>query len=137
MGHIDSCLSNYLAMKKIGLYLLLLLMLACKKEEEFNPYDYDGEYPRSINGNRIKTYSLEIHGGVIEVQFNGHNWNHAPYLWIQAHEMNLPITNNGSQELSISIGSLLTFGHLDACVSEFFHLQIPLKEGLVVFRRIL
>lgn len=114
------------------MYLLILLALACKKEE-FRPYDYNGEYPRNMDGSRIKTYSPQIHGGAIQVKFNGHSWNHAPHLSLRAHEMNPPFTNSGGQEFEINIGSLLTYGHIDPCAFESLHLRIPLKQGRLVF----
>ncbi len=110
----------------------MLLALGCKKEE-FRPYDYNGEYPRNMDGSRIKTYSPQIHGGDIQVKFNGHSWNHAPYLSIRAYEMNPPRTNSGGQDLTMSIGSHLTFGHIEQCNFEVISVGIPLKEGRLSF----
>lgn len=120
-------------MKRISTYCLLSLLffiLSCKKDEKFDRFNYEGEYPRSMDGSVIKTYTPKIHGGEIEAQFNGHDWNHAPYLWVQASEMNPPYTSSGDQELSIGISSLLTFGHIGPCVYETLNIRIPLKEGM-------
>lgn len=114
-------------MKNICLYLLLFLSLACKKEENFNRYTYNGAYPRNMDGSRIRTYTPEIHGGEIQVKFNGHSWNHAPYLSLHASEINPPFTS--SDKLEINLYSLLTFTHIDPCVLETLHITIPLKKG--------
>jgi hypothetical protein len=119
-------------MNRISTYCLLPLffILSCKKDEKFDLYNYEGEYPRSMDGSVIKTYTPEILGGTIEAKFNGHSWNHAPYLRIRAAEINSPFTKSGDQELNISIGSLLTNQPIESCVVESIFIQMPLKEGI-------
>lgn len=122
-------------MKAILIGGLLFSLVACQKDEEaFQPYFYDGEYPATMTGGRIKTYVPEKIGGEMEVLFKEHSWNHAPYLSLNAHEMDSSVTNNGQRQFNISIGSLLTYG-FDACVLETFYVQIPLATGRFIFTK--
>ncbi|MCF0072200.1 hypothetical protein LZD49_17090 [Dyadobacter sp. CY261] len=112
-------------------FLLLTLGLACKdgKEKAFDPWTYDGEYPQSMNGDKIKTYIPEIQGGEIDARFNGHTWDHAPFLETTAHIWNPPNSVSDQQEISISIQSLLTRAHIEPCIFESFYFRVPLKIG--------
>lgn len=120
-------------MKHTLLYVFFLLVFSCKEDEEFRPYAYDGAYPVRMDGSRIQTYTPEKHGGEFDVQFNGHTWNHAPYLALYASEMPPSVSVIGETQLSIGIHSLLTFGHIDPCIFENLSLRIPLKTGRYVF----
>ncbi len=123
-------------MKALLISSLILLLVGCRKEQEpFRPYAYDGEYPATMTGERIKTYVPEKRGGEINVFFNGHSWNHAPYLSLNAHEMDLSVTNNGEVQLSIDIATLLTNEPIDACIFETLHIQIPLARGRFTFTK--
>lgn len=123
-------------MRAILICCLFLVAVACeKKEEVFQPYFYDGEYPTTMAGNRIKTYVPEKMGGEMEVFFNGHSWNHAPYLSLRAYEMDPSITNSGQAQFDIGITSLLTNEPIDACIVETLHVRIPLAKGRFVFTK--
>lgn len=115
------------------LYLLLfLLAFSCnEKEEEFNIYSYNGAYPRNKDGSVIKTYTPEIIGGEIDAQFNGHPWNHTPYLGVSVTEWNPPRVSENEQTIDLLINSYLTYGHIMPCLLESFSFRTPLKEGVV------
>ena len=114
------------------LHIFLLLALSCKeKEEVFNIFTYNGAYPRNMDGSVIKTYTPEIIGGDIDAQFNGHTWNHAPYLRVYAAEWNRGLTLGSKQELEVLIHSILTIDKVSPCILENFYFRIPLKTGIV------
>ena len=119
--------------KTFSAFFLLLVLLSCEKEEEFNIYSYDGEYPRNMDGSRIKTYNPEVKGewGEIDIQFNGHPWNHAPYVGRNISGYYPSQTVTGEREVGVSIYSLLTNTPVEPCVSEQFSLHVPLKPGRV------
>lgn len=110
-------------------FLLLFVLLSCKKEE-FNIYYYDGEYPKKMDGHRIDTFSPEISGGEISIFYNGHAWNHAPFLKLITKERNPPKSVFGVREIEVTV-----FHSLDApsviggCLVETLNIQCPLKEG--------
>lgn len=114
-------------------FILFIFVISCKDEKD-NPFDqwsYDGEYPRSITGEKIKTYSPEIKGGEIEAHFNGHPWNHAPFLATTANIWDPPKSVSHQREINIGIQSFLTYGHIEPCVLESFYFRIPLKVGRI------
>jgi hypothetical protein len=116
------------------LFCIFLMMFSCKKNEElFDPYTYDGEYPKSLTGEAIQTYSPAISGGEINVLFNGHPWNHAPYLSVYTTIINAGDTNSGVSQLEVGIATLLTKPLIDPCVFERIHLRIPAQAGKFVF----
>ena len=114
-------------------FFLLILGAACNdgKDKAFDPWAYDGEYPRSMTGDKIKTFNPEIKGGEIEARFNGHTWNHAPFLATTASIWNPPKSVSDQQEISIGIQSLLTYLHIESCIVESFYFRIPLKIGRI------
>jgi len=116
---------------ELFLYLLFLLAFSCKeKEEEFNIFFYDGAYPRNMDGTVIKTYTPEIIGGEIEAKFNGHKWNHAPYLVVQATDMEHYRSKDGERRISVSIGSMMDHGYPGACIFESYSFNIPPGVGV-------
>lgn len=122
-------------MKAILLCCLLLVVISCEKKEEiFQPYFYDGEYPATMTGSRIRTYEPEKIGGEMEVFFKGHTWNHAPYLSLNASLFDSSRTGNGQGELEVGVSSLLTKG-FDACIFESLYIRIPLAKGRFVFTK--
>lgn len=114
-------------------FILLCLGVACndEKDKAFDPWTYDGEYPRSMTGDKIKTFDPEIKGGEIDARFNGHAWNHAPFLATTANIWNPPKSVSGQQEISIGIQSLLTYVDIESCVFESFYFRIPLRIGRI------
>lgn len=123
-------------MKDVLIYTLLFLFLSCKEKiEDFHPYSYDGEYPVSMTGSPIRTYMPEKLGGDMEVYFNGHSWNHAPYLSLNAYTIDSSFTNNSQAQFSIDINSLLTNEPVDACILETLYIRIPMATGRFMFTK--
>lgn len=114
---------------------LLFVGLSCKERDEvFQPYFYDGDYPVSLTGKPLRTYVPQKLGGTIDGEFNGHSWNHAPYLSVGAWLVDPSITNNGQAQWEINVGSLVTNEPIDNCVVETLYIRIPQAKGRFVFR---
>ncbi|MCF0060620.1 hypothetical protein MUK70_15355 [Dyadobacter chenwenxiniae] len=117
-------------MKTVSILVFVILTFSCKDDIGFNPNSYDGQYPKNMDGSDIQTYKSEILGGQIEASFNGHTWNHAPYLSINAEVLSPPNSVGGSQELFISISSLLTNRPIESCILETLLFRVPLATGI-------
>lgn len=125
-------------MKKLSKKLLycffVVLVLGCKEDETFDLYSYNGEYPKNMDGSQIKTYIPKVNGGTIDVDFNGHSWNHTPYLSLYATEFNPPTTVSNEKEIEINIYAQLTNQFPYACGLETAYFRIPLKTGKVFLK---
>ncbi|WP_428666468.1 hypothetical protein [Runella sp.] len=118
-------------MKRLMCYFLLILSLACNKEEKFDKYFYDGAYPRNMDGSIIKTYEPKAVGGEVEAEFNGHVWNHAPFMVVSAFVTLSPTTNE--KLISVIISPYLTYqGVGESCTFESFTFKIPLTTEKVL-----
>ncbi|SDG89925.1 hypothetical protein SAMN04487996_12518 [Dyadobacter soli] len=114
-------------MKKICFYLLVLLASACKEDEKFDPNSYNGEYPRNLDGSKIETHDPTLLGGEIESYFNGHSWDHAPFLSVYINRFDPPQTATGEPEILIGIYPMLTAQQIESCLMESFVVRAPLK----------
>lgn len=123
-------------MKKILIGVLVFFVIACKEEiEEFHPYSYDGEYPVSMTGNPIATYIPQKLGGEMDVFFNGHSWNHGPYLSLYAYTIDSSRTDNGQAQFAVDISPLLTNEPIGACILETLYFRIPMATGRFTFAK--
>lgn len=118
-------------MKKVFTCFFLLLVFACREDKNFDPYSYDGNYPRNIDGSEIKTYTPNIIGGKIEAYFNGHSWNHAPFLSVNVSRFDPPKTISGESEVIITISPMLTATPIEPCLMETFLVRAPLKIAAI------
>ncbi len=114
-------------MKHVIIYLFIILACACKDDEKFDPNSYDGQYPRNLDGSEIKTYDVKVFGGEIEAYFNGHSWNHAPFLSVNVTRFDPPQTATDGPEVMIGIYPMLTAPQLESCLMEGFIVRAPLK----------
>ncbi len=125
-------------MKKILFCILIFLITSCKEKiEEFHPYSYDGEYPVSMTGNRISTYVPQKLGGEIDVFFNGHSWNHAPYLSLYGYTFDSSRSDNGQTQFAIDVIPSLTNESIGACILETLSFRIPMATGRFIFTKVL
>lgn len=125
-------------MKKILICILILFVTSCKEKiEEFHPYSYDGEYPVSMTGGPISTYIPQKMGGEIDVFFNGHSWNHAPYLSLCGYSIDSSRTDNGQAQFAIDVIPLLTNEPIGACILETLSFRTPMATGRFTFTKAL
>lgn len=110
-------------------FLLLLTLIACHKEDIFDPKNYEGEYPRNMDGSQIQTYTPQIKGGEVSIKYNGHTWNHTPFLTLYGMERNLIDNNVNQKMLNLSVYAATTDFEMDNCVKEFIVFQLPFELG--------
>lgn len=118
-------------MKNLMILFFLFLAFSCKEEKKFDPFSYNGSYPRNLDGSEIKIYTPNILGGKIDAYFNGHSWNHAPFLAVYANRFDPPATVTNETEVMISISSMLTATPIEPCLLETFLVRAPLKVGSI------
>ncbi|WP_353721056.1 hypothetical protein [Dyadobacter sp. 676] len=114
-------------MSRILIWLFIILAFSCKDDEKFDPNNYDGQYPRNLDGSEMKTYNTQVIGGKIEGYFNGHSWNHAPFLSINVTRFDPPKTTANEPEVIINIATMLTGSQIEPCLMESFLVRAPLK----------
>lgn len=125
-------------MKNSLIGVVIFLVIACKEEpEKFHLNSYDGEYPVSMTGSPIATYVPQKLGGEIDVFFNGHSWNHGPYLSLYAYTIDSSRTDNGQAQLAVDISPLLTNEPIGACILETLYFRIPMATGRFLFTKAL
>ncbi|MCE6988867.1 hypothetical protein [Dyadobacter sp. CY323] len=113
--------------------LFIALISSCKKEEDkFNFVSYNGEYPRNMDGSQITTSIPDVVGGVLNVTFNGHTWNHYPHMLIAAEDFNSLDTANKVKEVQLVINAFSENMNLSTCLKEFFFIRVPLKGTTVL-----
>lgn len=105
-------------------------MIACKKDDVFDPKVYEGEYPRNIDGSQITTYTPQIIGGDIQIKYNGHDWNHTPYIYSNIFSANLIDENNVSKSVIIvKLMAMTTNNKINDCILENLVISLPFEVG--------
>ncbi|MGX5854414.1 hypothetical protein ACWKW6_12240 [Dyadobacter jiangsuensis] len=99
-------------------------------EDKFDAYSYDGDFPRNMNGSQIKTYQPTIIGGDIKVTYNGHDWNHAPFLKVSAAVFE-SVDTTGRKIIEIFASSLLDNDLSNPCSLEHLLFRVPSESSTI------
>ena len=110
---------------RILIAILIALVVGCKEKE---PTPLDEGYPMYPSGERIKLYDTQKFGGTFDVKFNGHLWNHYPYLTLNIYKEAQEKFGKDSV-LSVHFWMYQNLLNIDPCIKESLNLMIPLKKG--------
>jgi hypothetical protein len=116
--------------KSLLLYAMIILFAGCSDPEEFDIYSYHGSYPRNMDGSQIKTYEPLLSGGDAKIDFNGHLWNHSPYIRIFAAKFSSS-QSGGLDKIEIMIQAMRNNDWTEPCGMEHLYFRLPLRQGVV------
>jgi len=117
-----------LMLRFVFAWLLVAFLSGCKDADKFDIYSYNGAYPRNIDGSQIETFEPQVSGGNVALSFNGHAWNHSPYIRVFAESFG-PVQSGGIDELDLSVQAMVNNNLIEPCGMESLYLRVPLKEG--------